>query len=226
MALGLVAAWAGRASFSKSSAEVRTDRTRDVETVRRREPAAAVVSHSLESPRESVPKKNAFTPAAAPIAVRLDEPGPPLASARSGDHGATSHHPRLERATKPAHLLEPGIARRDKPSEPVDFRHLLATPNLKRLPDPQAVPPREGFWPSLAPENLENWQFADPAHVRINQEGVYLEAGPHGNFLLTSDATYRKCTLKITLAVRAGTEAFLALLARAGPTAGGRSHRE
>jgi serine/threonine protein kinase len=98
----------------------------------------------------------------------------------------------------------------------VDIRQVISRPDIKRLADRDSVPPTAPFWPSLAPENLEEWQIADPAHTTMKEKGVYLGAGPNGNLLLTRDASYRRATLKLTLSVMPGTEAFVALRARRG----------
>ena len=51
----------------------------------------------------------------------------------------------------------------------------------------------------------------------MRADGISLDAGPQGNFLLTADETFRKGTLSIVLSVKKETEAFLALRARRGP---------
>ena len=93
----------------------------------------------------------------------------------------------------------------------MDIREITVFPGNKPLPDPNAVRPAGSFWPSLSPQDLENWRIGDPGHVTMNEKGLYLESGPNGNLLLTREEGYRKCVLTLTLSVKEGTEAFLAL---------------
>jgi serine/threonine protein kinase len=216
---GLIAAWIGSSLLSKTPVGLSTDRPSKVDPVRRNESASVNLSQPLKIPKQVAPAiKPSSSPAPVPTVVGAKEASPAPEMDRQGVSGAT---PRLDRdllapAPTLARSAEAGTASGKSEPAPVDFRELVAIADLKRLTEPDAVRPREGFWPSLAPNSLENWQIADAAHIRMSDEGVYLEAGPHGNFLLTRDATHRKCTLSITLAAKAGTDAFLALRARRG----------
>jgi serine/threonine protein kinase len=98
----------------------------------------------------------------------------------------------------------------------VDIRRVISQPDIKQLHKRNSILPIGGFWPSLSPESLENWQIADPDHITMKEEGVYLEAGTNGNLLLTRNTNHRKCTLKLTLSMTKGTEAFVALRAHRG----------
>jgi hypothetical protein len=111
-------------------------------------------------------------------------------------------------------LKEAGKGRRSQRS---DIRLVEPFPDLKRLPDPDAVPPDGGFWPTMTPGNLQYWQIADPNHVKMHEKGVRVEAGPSGNLLLTRRENYKKCKLKLTLAATKGTDAFLVLRAHRSP---------
>ena len=51
----------------------------------------------------------------------------------------------------------------------------------------------------------------------MNERALTLAAGADGNFLLTRRANYRKCSVKLDMALTRGTEAFLALRAARGP---------
>ena len=219
-ALMLIVSSSVRSFYSRSPVAVGTDRISKVEPPGRNESATDNVSAGTELPGEIAPTKSISTSTASPelIALGTKRPSPSRVIDRPRDRIATTdvtrdHQPapRLDRS------LNPGATQRKQTPGPVDFRQLVAVANLQRLPDPNAVRPTEGFWPSLAPENLENWQIADPDHIKISADGVSLAAGPHGNFLLTRDESFRKCTLSIILSVKEGTDAFLALRARRGP---------
>jgi serine/threonine protein kinase len=117
---------------------------------------------------------------------------------------------------EPKRSRAPESARIDSRPTPmvVDVRSIRVFPGIRRLPDADATNPAGGFWPSLSPENLDNWQIGNPKLINMSEKGVRIAAGTSGNLLLTSAASYRKCTLTLTLAAMKGTEAFLVLQAR------------
>jgi hypothetical protein len=81
-------------------------------------------------------------------------------------------------------------------------------------PGPEAGPPVEPFWPVFTPTNTEAWDLGDPAAVSVTRQGVTVEAGAHGNFLLTKKSDYSKGALRIAVSVSEGAEAFLVLHGR------------
>jgi len=148
--------------------------------------------------------------------------GPPRSSNRTdpiAEAGSRNTPSRTAKATQDPESVESGHGSNKKFTDERDLlgiRGITILPAITRLADPKAVQPLEGFWPSLAPDNLEEWQIADPGHITMNEDGVSVEAGPRGNILITRDGSYKKCTLSITLAARQGTDAFLVLRARRG----------
>ena len=75
----------------------------------------------------------------------------------------------------------------------------------------------EPFWPPLAPDDIKEWRVSDPDSIEMDETGVFVSAGPNGNFLLTRRANYRGCSLTLDVSATKGTEAFLALRAHRGP---------
>ena len=190
-------------------------RKTDSEQTREEDRIVAKGGREIESPKETEPDHVA-TRSGSTVASEALKTGnrlPPIAGKADQRASAALHHAELGIPKSPETAKVNGVR---KPRS-VDVRQIPILADIKRLVDPNAVRPNAGFWPSLSPENLENWQIGDLDHITMNEKGVYLEAGPNGNLLLTREASYRKCTLTLTLSAKEGTEAFLALRARRGP---------
>jgi hypothetical protein len=104
------------------------------------------------------------------------------------------------------------------PSEPTrhdgDFRRVRPRPGILRRAGPDAKGPTEPFWPILTVLNTESWILGDPDGMTLSQKGLTIQAGTHGNFLLTKQSDFRKGSLRIALALEDGPEAFLVLHGR------------
>ena len=72
-------------------------------------------------------------------------------------------------------------------------------------------------WPPLLPGDAQGWRAGDPSLVAADEKGLVLKAGADGNFLITRDVDYKKCSINVELSVAEGTEAFLVLRASEGP---------
>ncbi len=185
------------------------ERTRDEDQV------LVNASREIESPKETKPADLATQSGLTVIAEAPKTPNslPRIGALTEQQQRVTIHrvdsHPQSSSETAKAN-------RANKPTS-VDVRQIKILADIRRLANPDAVAPSAGFWPSLSPGDRENWQIGDPDHIAMNEKGVRLEAGPNGNLMLTRDASYRTCSMTVTLSAKADTEAFLALRARHGP---------
>jgi hypothetical protein len=139
-------------------------------------------------------------PEASAVAPGGDKPKPPLGPVSEG-------------AAVPAPPKVKDVA--SKP--PLDLRRIRVAAGFSRLANPKARRPSDAFWPQLAPDDFKAWRVGDPDLIEMDEEGVYVSAGPNGNLLLTKNAADRRCTLTIDVSVTKGTEAYLALRAHEGP---------
>jgi serine/threonine protein kinase len=176
------------------------------------------VDRATESPERSLPVDIGGPPGLPPVAEAPSDPHRPSSPEVKADKVEEAAKVALNRSatTIPTSLPASKAVSADEPLV-VDVRRINVFTGIKSLLDPNSVRPAASFWPSLAPDDFGNWQIGDPGHITMNEKGLYLEAGPHGNLLLTQDATYRKCVLTITLAAKEGTDAYLALRASRAP---------
>jgi hypothetical protein len=77
--------------------------------------------------------------------------------------------------------------------------------------------PTGDFWPELTLENSQEWRVGDPGAIKQTSKCLSLAGRPEGNFLVTRKDDYKKCSVRITLALAEGTEAYLALRAHQEP---------
>jgi serine/threonine protein kinase len=214
---GSIVVVAASALFSTTKETAAPDRVSGGVRARSGNRPTEKVDRETESPKPPLPADVANLPGSSPVAESpndLHRPAPDVnadkadVAAKVALNRSASTIPRPPPAAKAVSADEPTV---------VDVRRINVFTGIKSLLDPSSVRPAASFWPSLAPDNLGNWQIGDPDHITMNEKGLYLEAGPHGNLLLTQDATFRKCILTITLAAKEGTDAFLALRACRGP---------
>jgi hypothetical protein len=183
-------------------------------------------------------EKSVFAPATAPSSeskpTAQNQPNSKDTSVAVVDRGKQNPPKRLEpkpdensnqstNVDSSAQPARPGNVTQNFPA-PVDLKNapatsmkLRPTPAPERLPDGNAELPAEGFWPSLAPNQLKNWRIADFDQINMNKKDVTLKQGTGGNLLVTVNEEYDKCELFLRIALSKGSEVFLALRAKEGP---------
>ncbi len=209
----VIGAWATGMLSPKPQDTAGVDRTTGGGQLRGSDPGASTAFHQHDSFSQAAASSSLEATAESsapqrpnPPVTRRSEPSPADLVAKPAAADVASSSRPLER-TKGDHNPEPAS---------VDVR-LIRSQLIERLPGANVFHPRGGFWPSLASDDLRNWQVGDPDNLAMNDEAVFLEAGSNGNLLLTRDASYRRCTLDVSLAARPGTDAYFALQARRGP---------
>ena len=121
-----------------------------------------------------------------------------------GGAGAAREGPKAEAIAGPADVVA---------GRPAGIRAVPTRPGVLKI---AAAMPGES-WPALLPDDSRGWRAGDPSLVAADEKGVVLKAGDGGNFLITRDADYKKCSLKVELSAAPGTEAFLVLRASEVP---------
>ena len=106
-----------------------------------------------------------------------------------------------------------GEARRGRRGGPAGIRAVPTRPGVLKVA--AALP--GSSWPALLPGDVHGWRAGDPSLVATDAKGLHLEAGSDGNFLITRDPDYKKCSITVDLSVTEGTEAYLVLRASEGP---------
>jgi serine/threonine protein kinase len=211
--VGLIAAW-GTGIFSSKLQNSETTKRPSLRlpTVPR-ERTASVDAPLIAPPKQAEPTKPTDRPSSPP-AVDASKDLVHLAPAsRKADDGIAI----IPKPVEPAFTPEKAVIKAVGKKEPVDIRRIARRPGVLNLTEAGAILPILEFWPLLTPQDLTAWQVADPTSIKMNEDGVLLDAGEDGNFLITQRADFKRCKVLATISAAEGTEAYLALRAHTGP---------